>query len=279
MNLKSTTPSQFQFRAYCDTFSDFQSEDDEKTLLCQSFWICLPDQWQCRSGHSISSSSILNEVFDCPDASDEQNMFASDLHPLNYKYSWFNISDLVNKFDDVYWLTDRWSVCHFTEKSPCSPSKSSNVLFVKKYCINSTTLRHENVSCPSKCDERSIIDHCYLSLRTLGKEVQCLSMRMCLTFSHRFQYNCTNSSNQPLPCQMTDNDGNILPPGDFQCWDGERIRERCDTTSRCTNEENKYMCGAQYSFTSSPAQKYKFDFQTTQKQLHLLHFSIECEYY
>ncbi|CAF4183229.1 unnamed protein product, partial [Rotaria magnacalcarata] len=272
-DLQSSSMKKLSFRAYCDIYPDLLSKEDEDAESCASSWVCLREQWQCPSGQCIPFKSVLNSVYDCPDASDEQSFFASALHPFNYiNYGPFIANAFKFKFDLVYPASKLWSVCQFTGKSPCSSNNRFNYRSVTKHCINLTALGNHKIGCPSNCDEPSIIDHCYLSLRALGYEVQCLSMIMCLGFSHRFQHTCTNSSHSPLPCHMTDSNLSGVIPNEFFCWNGSRTWERCNKKADCSNSEDEYMCGRSDSSTSLAERKNKFDFQTTQKWLHLLRF-------
>ncbi|CAM4808371.1 unnamed protein product [Rotaria magnacalcarata] len=270
------------FRSYCDTYPEFASKDDENSSLCKTFWRCLSGQWQCSSGHCVPLTSMFNLIFDCPDGSDEHNIFASDIHPFNDKYSWVNMFDVVDKFQKIYPWHNLWSICHLTGESPCSQENNSSFLSSNEYCINVTMLNNENITCPPQCDERSIIDHCYLSLQTLGYRLQCLSMKTCVDLSHRFHHHCTNTSHRKLPCQMNDKDGNPLPSNRIQCWKrGGGISERCNNQRGCPNDEDEYMCDKLDRFVSSSERKSKFDFQTTEKQLHLLRYpfsAITAEY-
>ncbi|CAF1121422.1 unnamed protein product [Rotaria sordida] len=60
------------FRAYCDTFWDLYSKNDENVTRCRTWWICLEEQWQCRTGQCIDKKWVLDGEWDCADASDEE---------------------------------------------------------------------------------------------------------------------------------------------------------------------------------------------------------------
>ena len=281
-NLFST--NKIPFRSYCDVYNDLASKDDENSSLCQTFWKCLPGQWQCSSGQCISLTSMFNSIFDCPDGSDEHNIFASDIHPFNDKYSVVNMPDIVNKFQKIYPWHSLWSICHLTGKSPCSHENNSVLQSYNEYCINATILNSENITCPRQCDEQSIVDHCYLSLRALGYRLQCLSMKTCVDLSYRFQHHCSNTSDRQLQCQMNDDNGNPLPSEQIYCWDRKMSKskaDRCNNNRGCSNAEDEYMCDKINKFASSSDRKSKFDFQTREKQVHLLQYpfhAITIEY-
>jgi hypothetical protein len=275
MNNFST--KKIQFRSYCDLYLDLASKDDEDSSLCQTFWRCLPGQWQCSNGQCIPLTSLLNSILDCPDGSDEHNMFASSIHPSNDKYSLVNMFDIVNKFQKIYPWYSLWSICYLTDKSPCSHENNSSLPSSNDYCINTTILNNENITCPSQCDERSIIDHCYSSLQTLGYRLKCLSMKTCVDLSHRFQHPCTNTSHRQLPCQMNDEHGNPLPSNYTQCWWKKSSKaERCNGQLGCSNGEDEYMCNKINRFVFSSERKNKFDFQTSEKQIHLLRYPFHA---
>lgn len=278
--LNTFSEKTIHFRSYCDAYFDLISRDDENSSLCQTFWRCLPGQWQCSNGHCIPLTSMFDTNFDCLDGSDEHNIFASVIHPFNDKYSWVNMSDIFNKFHKVYPWNTLWSICHLADKSPCSYKNSSSSKLSNEYCINATILNNENITCPRRCNERSTINHCYLSLRALGYQFECLSMKTCVELSHQFHH-CTDISDQQLACPMNDWEGNPLPPGKMQCWEYNERSDECNKQRGCFNHEDEYMCGRSHKFVALSERKSKFDFQATEKQLHLLRYpfnSITTEY-
>ncbi|CAF3585448.1 unnamed protein product [Rotaria sp. Silwood2] len=89
------------FRALCDTFWNWNSAKDEDIELCQTWWRCAENQWQCHSGQCINLEWVLDGEWDCVDASDEQGLlfFMDDLTKRNLAF--INSEKLVEKFNNL----------------------------------------------------------------------------------------------------------------------------------------------------------------------------------
>ena len=60
-----------QFRLYCDSFWSLPQHSDESSKFCQ-YWVCLPSEYQCRTGQCIQLEWVCDGEWDCSDASDEE---------------------------------------------------------------------------------------------------------------------------------------------------------------------------------------------------------------
>ena len=65
------TSSRLQFRLYCDSHWHLPQHWDESNLFCQN-WICLPNEFQCKTGQCINLDWVCDGEWDCSDASDEE---------------------------------------------------------------------------------------------------------------------------------------------------------------------------------------------------------------
>jgi hypothetical protein len=85
-SLEYSSAEKIPFRAYCDTFWDLSSKEDENIDKCRSSWICRQEQWRCNTGQCISSAWVLDGEWDCPDASDEENIFFVNAYKSHHNY-------------------------------------------------------------------------------------------------------------------------------------------------------------------------------------------------
>ena len=97
-DLSKSRLKKIPFRSYCDTFQDAISNEDEDATLCQSSWTCSPDEWQCHTGQCIDYEWVLDKEWDCPDGSDEDNIFAVNFNESHPNYKWLQLNASIPKF-------------------------------------------------------------------------------------------------------------------------------------------------------------------------------------
>ncbi|CAF1372877.1 unnamed protein product, partial [Rotaria sordida] len=66
--------SRIRFPFFCDTFWHLESGKDEDINECRQWWICASNQWQCRTGQCIEKGWKADNIWDCADGSDEDNI-------------------------------------------------------------------------------------------------------------------------------------------------------------------------------------------------------------
>ena len=67
------TGRRLQFRDHCDSYWALPQHLDESSVACQN-WICLEDEYQCRTGQCIDLNWVCDGEWDCSDASDEEGI-------------------------------------------------------------------------------------------------------------------------------------------------------------------------------------------------------------
>ena len=100
--------SKIPFRAFCDTFWNWDSKKDEDIEMCQKWWKCPENQWQCRSGQCIEIEWVLDGEWDCVDASDEQGLFVSTNNFSHHNLNLINNEELIKKFNNLYSNQSFW---------------------------------------------------------------------------------------------------------------------------------------------------------------------------
>ncbi|CAM4943730.1 unnamed protein product [Rotaria socialis] len=69
--LETALTTQIFSRWHCDSFWDLSDQMDESPSLCAD-WICMKNQYQCRTGQCIKLEWVCDGEWDCGDASDEE---------------------------------------------------------------------------------------------------------------------------------------------------------------------------------------------------------------
>ncbi|CAF4934392.1 unnamed protein product, partial [Rotaria sp. Silwood1] len=145
------------FRALCDTFWNWNSAKDEDIELCQTWWRCAENQWQCHSGQCINLEWVLDEEWDCVDASDEQGLlfYMDDLTARNLAF--VNLGKLVEKFNTLYKSQPFWNLCNLTVEYPCFRANVLDPLNItqNRPCIDLYRIGDGYIDCAGAIDERN----------------------------------------------------------------------------------------------------------------------------
>ncbi|CAF1168785.1 unnamed protein product [Adineta steineri] len=149
--------TKISFHYYCDTFWDMKSKKDEDIKMCKKWWKCREDQWQCHTGQCIDIDWLLDQEWDCPDASDEEAIFALSNYNTTHNKRLVRIKQLVKAFDDLYSIQPFGEFCDLITEYPCFRANVSDPLNINhsKPCINLNQIGDGNIDCVGGLDERS----------------------------------------------------------------------------------------------------------------------------
>ncbi|CAF4529531.1 unnamed protein product [Rotaria sp. Silwood2] len=231
------------FRSYCDTFLDLDSGDDENMKECRQWWVCPPDQQQCRTGYCIYSQWANDNEWDCPDAEDELLLFDSYVEWVRSKtprnYSFVKNSNFLS------------NTCNQTGSFLCLSPGASSLHF---YCIHYSQLGDGKIDCAGAIDERNKLAHCDQS-SVLGYHFRCPSTNTCIPYYYHCHkgIRCPNLTDDSYWCYRNfPSFGYCRGEKDFRCLDNTcAFGGRCDGHYFCPFAEDEYMC----DYSSSSMQK------------------------
>ncbi|CAF1296853.1 unnamed protein product, partial [Adineta ricciae] len=235
-NRENLVTKQIPFRSYCDTFWDLASKEDENITMCRLVWICPKEQWRCSSGQCIDILWVLDGEWDCPDASDEENIFHSD----SYHKETF---DFKEKFQDQYARQPFDNICNLTIEYPCLPINISEYSNNMRPCIDFKLIGNGQIDCIGGYDERNVLEHCSRSGTSLGYDFKCVSSNTCISYEKICKDRCLHDEDDALWCnayQISDKDPELVF---FQCLNNSyEWNRQCDHIYDCSNGEDEYMC-------------------------------------
>ncbi|UJR14502.1 hypothetical protein I4U23_001498 [Adineta vaga] len=266
MNSSKTIP----FRSYCDSFWDFSSKKDEDSKLCQQWWICLENQWRCRSGQCIDPQWVLDEEWDCSDASDEEGLLILNnaFSPRNNKL--IKSADIQTRFEGLYKKKPLMSICDYETEFPCYGINSSDPLYningTNRPCIKLEKLGDGHIDCLGAIDEQNSEDFCHRTTM-LGRNFKCLTSDTCIPYLSICDVRCPNPVDDNIVCYGKERFPNCSDPYlDFTCFDGKCARQSwCDNIPKCTHGEDEYLC---YTHNESP-KKIIESIHRRSKEIHL----------
>ena len=209
------------FRAYCDTFWDLNSKQDEDVLLCKEWWSCLEDQWQCRSGQCIRSEWVLDGEWDCSDASDEQAIFfrGHDQLPRNRKL--FNSSKIDSRYGEHYGDQPLSNLCDSKTEFSCFRLNASDPwsnIDQNRPCISFDKLGDLSIDCIGGLDEQNTLEYCYQPTM-LGQTFKCQTSETCIAYTHICDVRCPHRSDDDVLCNAQQTHENCSEQGmDYSCF-------------------------------------------------------------
>ena len=219
------------FHFYCNTFWNLDSKEDENLFLCQNWWQCFDDQWQCKTGECIEKDWINDGEWDCFDASDEEQFFYQRIQLLQKRNFTFNS---INQ--------SRFGICNETHPFPCLflLSSSSDQQY---QCLKLNQLNDEIVDCAGGIDEQKTLLNCDQS-SILGHHFKCFSTNTCISYlTHCSPSRCPNGKDDQHWCFRQQRSQNCTGTNDFICFDGQcKKRARCNRIFECLFGEDEYMC-------------------------------------
>jgi hypothetical protein len=249
--------TQIPFRAYCDTFWDLYSKDDENVPTCQEWWVCLEEQWQCRTGQCIDKKWVLDGEWDCSDASDEESLFAFNdtLSPHNAKV-FKNVSVLQDSFKSLYKVQAFSTICNMSTEYPCLRANTSDALYAMTHnppCISLEQIGDGHLDCLGGIDERNVQEHCDQP-RMLGRDFMCVSSKVCIAHSSSCSTACPNTLEASISCAVYGFNNDRPNVKDYVCLNHtEKKVGRCDGKYDCLFGEDEYMCDRRNLSNAKPS--------------------------
>ena len=259
---KDLSERKITFRSYCDTFTDLYQNKDEEIDQCRQHWQCVGDEWQCYSGHCIDRNWTLDNEWDCPDASDEENMFAYPYNSTLRNYQSFNSSDFTEQFLPNYKEQSLWTVCQET-----SPQKARNGFTLNGSCVD---FRDEQLNLPFCLDIHNrdiILRLCNRLLLSLGFQFRYFTMSRCLNPASLLSSECNNKirSFTQISCLYCKNSS---LSDDFACWRApHQYNPACNGTDRCSSSADGYHCPNNNAITTVHRGKKQSDRRGKAKQI------------
>ncbi|CAF1444251.1 unnamed protein product [Adineta ricciae] len=247
----SKPTTRLQHHYYCDTIWQLPDRSDESSIFCKD-WICLPHQYQCRTGQCISLVWVCDGEWDCSDASDEEAII------LNQPWSSHNERLNSTLAERVKNCVMRYSKQLFSNlcnafEYPCYPAnitKLSDVLNgTQRPCIDLNQIGDGVSDCYMSLDERNLV-----SIRD-NNEMLGFNFRCSGNFYVRYSWACLDqySCFDPILCSYKSWDKTFCSGRtDVVCFNKTcAIHARCDGVHDCLPYgEDEYWCApetARYS--------------------------------
>jgi hypothetical protein len=227
------------FLWYCNTFWNLPNNVDEKSSSCQH-WICMNNQYQCRTGQCIEIEWICDGEWDCSDASDEESIMLIEkwsIHNIRLP----NLPSQLEKCRERYSKSSFSKICNTSFEFGCYLSKVSDPLDIQlnRPCINLTQIGDGVEDCYNAYDEKNTFITNRLSAEAMwGFDFRCRSNHNPYYDACSLTNNCTEilcSSYRNRSCS-----GRI----DFICFGDNICRKnaRCNGIFDCYHGEDEYWC-------------------------------------
>jgi hypothetical protein len=231
---------------YCDTFWDIDSKIDESPVNCRE-WVCPLYQYQCLTGQCIPISLVCDEKWDCPDASDEQGVFAFD-HLSHHNQRFFNLSVLHAKCNTRYPEHQQpfHTKCNRSIEYPCllANVRDPTDIHTNRPCIPLSKIGDNVIDCYGGLDERNILTSCYMQKSMQNFDLYCPDSQRKFCVSYGYLCILRDKCDEPI-CffRRGVSNGSCSKQNDFLCLDGKCITNaRCNRHAECTNGEDEYWC-------------------------------------
>ena len=243
MNVFQLTTQTIPFRSYCDTFWDLSFQIDEDRFLCEKYWICLSNQWQCRSGQCIDIQWVVDGEWDCLDASDEQAIYLFNHHQAKKNSHLQSKLYIDHNFHFFYGLDQSWKeICDIRTEFACyrlNRSESSN-----DFCLPLDKIGDGSIDCLGGFDERNTLNYCGQTTM-LGYGFKCLSSNRCRSPHSLCQQRCPDFDDDQWICSGRYSMSHCSTQSEmsYTCLNGECINTgRCPQVPQCLTDEDQYWC-------------------------------------
>ena len=233
------------FRSYCDTFQDTLSNEDEDSVLCQSLWTCLAEEWQCHAGHCIDFEWVLDGEWDCPDGSDEENMFAIGFNASHGNSKWLNKDSFITKFRERFQNLSLPMICRAVIMCACSIegiARPSNCTPVYTSTAPSTV---NSTGCAAEYDQDYVSAYCIRTRMALGDPIECSSVNTSMVSAFTFRKRCsiTREDDGEQAKDQSNRQQNVSRQN-VTCWDRNiKQSSKCGEIQQCLYGEDQFLCG------------------------------------
>jgi hypothetical protein len=243
-NIEATsTMKRISFRSYCDSFWDFEDAIDESPSFCR-YWICLQNQYQCKTGQCIALEWVCDGEWDCADASDEEAIVLIRNWSL-HNQRLDGLQARLLKCRERYSNTSFSNICNTSFEFGCYRSAVLNPLDIlsNRPCINLTQIGDGVEHCYNAYDEKNTLKSNSRYSGMWGFQFRCGNAyeqyrRVCSTMKN----NCT----QVLCSNQRDPDGHCSGERDVFCLEENQCVRggKCDGKRDCLHGEDEYWCAS-----------------------------------
>lgn len=155
------TSPRLQFRSYCNSGWDLPQHWDESSVFCQH-WICLPDQFRCRTGQCIDLEWVCDGEWDCSDASDEEAIVLFETWVEHNKNLEPVLSERKEECMTRYSKRPSSNLCNTTaQQFLCYPANMTNITSFlesnQRSCIHLTQIGDGKQDCYMGFDEKNTL--------------------------------------------------------------------------------------------------------------------------
>ena len=251
--VRLTSSKAIPYRTYCDTFWNLASTKDEDLQMCREWWVCPDGQWRCATGQCIDVVWLLDEEWDCFDASDEEYLRASNALTFEGNWNLTSFTQVNSTFHEKYGEQMFRSICDLKSEWPCFRSGAfdafGNVTAIRP-CIKFEQIGDGRIDCLGGLDERNVVKHCN-GATMLGNDFKCNSSNICIDYVSICDTRCPNPSDDETQCRTKWNrPANCSGENDFVCLNGQCMKDGlCDERKDCPYGEDEQIC--RFRFTSA----------------------------
>ena len=243
-NLENWQLKKVSCRSYCDTFQDTISNDDENATLCQSLWICNPEEWQCYTGQCIDYAWVLDGEWDCPDGSDEETIFAIGYSASHPNQKWLTNASLINKYKELHGNYLLTMLCDGAIAYECFQPQRSHPSNCSEPCSANASTTDNPTGCVLEYDREYVFAYCFRTLIGFGQEFECPSTNMSTVQTFTFRRRCSITLNGTNEYDNDEIGQLLIKRQDVTCWNGKvKSRARCNGYDGCTHGEDEFLCG------------------------------------
>ena len=225
------------FRSYCDTFQDSVLNEDENITMCQTSWLCLPEQWKCHTGQCIEYAWVLDGEWDCPDGSDEENILAVNFGPSHPNSKWLSNHSLIKILEEKYFKSDHpyKLICKIAVEYGCTGIDAFQ-----------PTAGGNHSECVVEYSQSDVFRYCARTFIGLGYPSECPLMNASMAGSFTFRKRCPSTESNTVDANDELDKNRLTSNPDVTCWDQTvETSSRCDSQSmaNCDLGEDEFMCG------------------------------------
>jgi hypothetical protein len=228
------------FRHYCNSFWNLDKHADEMPSSCK-YWVCLKNQYQCRTGQCIPLDWVCDGEWDCSDASDEEAIVLIEKWS-SHNVQLSNLSSQLEKCRERYSKAPFSNICNTSVEFGCYRFGVENPLDIQlnRPCINLTQIGDGLEDCYNAYDEKNTFTVNSKFGDMWGFFLGCENNYTIYPDACNKRNNCT----QILCSKYRDKNGSCFEKKDFICLENDRCEKNawCDGKLDCSNGEDEYWC-------------------------------------